>query len=76
MKKILVVALVLTGLCSESFANSLEDVQAERAYHRAKEAVLWSQGMMGVALSINAIRKLGGDYNDIGYLSKPAILPS
>ncbi|RLC56563.1 MAG: hypothetical protein DRI30_05655, partial [Chloroflexi bacterium] len=71
MKKIICALCLVVGFSFTVSANSLEDVQAERAYHRAKEAVLWSQGMMGVALSIDAIRKLGGDYNDIAYLSKP-----
>jgi hypothetical protein len=52
--------------------DTLESVLEERAYSRAKEAVLWSQGMMGVALSLDAIQKLGGDYNDIAYLSRQA----
>jgi len=51
---------------------TLDDVKAEQAYHRAKETVFWSQGMMGVALSLDAIQKLGGDYNDIAYLSQPS----
>ena len=55
-----------------TFAKTLEEVNQERSYHRIKEAVLWSQGMMGVALSLDAIQKLGGDYNDIAYLSQPA----
>jgi hypothetical protein len=53
-------------------ADTLESVWAEQAYSRAKESVLWSQGMMGVALSLDAIQKLGGDYNDMAYLSRPA----
>jgi hypothetical protein len=53
-------------------ADTLESVWAEQAYSRAKETVLWSQGMMGVALSLDAIQKLGGDYNDMAYLSRPA----
>jgi len=71
MKKIICAFLLMASFSFMSLADSLEDIQAQRAYHRAKETVLWSQGMMGVALSIDAIQKLGGDYNDIAYLSKP-----
>ncbi len=52
--------------------TTIKDVNAERSYYRAKEAVLWSQPLMGVALSLDAIKKLGGDYNDIAYLSQPS----
>ena len=52
--------------------TSLADVKAERSYHRAKEAVLWSQPIMGVAMTLDAIQNLGGDYNDIAYLSQPS----
>ena len=51
---------------------TIKEVNAERSYQRAKEAVLWSQPIMGVALSLDAIQKLGGDYNDIAYFSQPA----
>jgi hypothetical protein len=51
---------------------TLEEINAERSYHRAKEAVLWSQPAMGVRLSLDAIQKNGGDYNDIAYLSRPS----
>lgn len=72
MKKLLITLLTLIIFSAPAFAQTIEDVKAEQAYHRAKEAVLWSQGMMGVALSLDAIQKLGGDYNDIAYLSQPA----
>ncbi|MBW2248407.1 MAG: DUF1254 domain-containing protein [Deltaproteobacteria bacterium] len=68
-------ALFVTGCESKSIARqplTFDEVESERAYHRAKEAVYWSQGVMGVALSLDAIQKLGGDYNDIVYLSQPA----
>jgi len=56
-----------------STANtSLTEINTERSYHRAKEAVLWSQPIMGVAMTLDAIQNLGGDYNDIAYLSQPA----
>jgi hypothetical protein len=45
---------------------------AERSFHRSKEAVLWSQPLVGVAMTLDAIRELGGDFNDIAYLSQPA----
>ena len=51
---------------------TIKEVNAERSYQRAKEAILWSQPIMGVALSLDAIQKLGGDYNDIAYFSQPA----
>ena len=51
---------------------SLKEINTERDYHRGKEAVLWSQPVMGVSLSLDAIQKLGGDYNDIAYLSRPS----
>jgi len=51
---------------------TLDAVLAERSFHRSKEAVLWSQPLMGVALTLDAIRKLGGDFNDIAYLSHPS----
>lgn len=72
MKNKIISLLVFIGFNCTVFAQTLDDVKAEQAYHRAKEAVLWSQGMMGVALSLDAIQKLGGDYNDIAYLSQPA----
>ena len=67
--------LFVAGCDSKSIANqpqTLDEVASEQAYHRAKEAVFWSQGILGVALSLDAIQKLGGDYNDIVYLSQPA----
>ncbi|MHC4205932.1 MAG: DUF1254 domain-containing protein, partial [Planctomycetota bacterium] len=51
---------------------TLEEVEAERAYYRAKEATLWSQPIMGVVMTYDAIKKLGGEYNDFAYLSKPS----
>ena len=72
MKKLLITLFTIIGFNIPAFAQTLDDVKAEQAYHRAKEAVYWSQGMMGVALSLDAIQKLGGDYNDIAYLSQPA----
>ena len=61
----------ITGATSQSH-TTIKEVNAERSYQRAKEAVLWSQPLMGVALSLDAIKKLGGDYNDIAYLSQPS----
>jgi hypothetical protein len=56
-----------------SDATELQDaVNSGRAYQRAKEASLWSQPIMGVAMTLDAIRKNGGDFNDIAYLSQPA----
>jgi len=87
MKKTLLLSIFVISLfaCENSEMNkankkekkseaemTLKDVQTEQAYHRAKEAVFWSQGMMGVVLSIDAIQKLGGDYGDIAYLSQPS----
>lgn len=51
---------------------TLADVYQERSYHRAKEAALWSQPILGVAMTLDAIKKLGGDFNDIAYLSQPS----
>ncbi|WIY24423.1 DUF1254 domain-containing protein [Parasedimentitalea psychrophila] len=72
MKSLISTLIAMTFIGTASLATPLEDVQSQQAYHRAKEAVFWSQGAMGVALSLDAIRKLGGDYNDIGYLSDQA----
>ena len=53
-------------------AQTISEVDAERSYQRAKEAVLWSQPIIGVALTLDAIQKLDGGYNDMAYLSQPA----
>ena len=39
MKKLLITLLTLIGFCVPAFAQTLEDVKAEQAYHRVKEAV-------------------------------------
>ena len=53
-------------------SRSLDDVQAEFSFQRAKEAALWSQPVVGVAMTLNAIKESGGDVNDIVYLSQPS----
>jgi len=72
-------ALVLISSATSCFEGTtndshttLNDVYAERGYQRAVEAVFWSQPLLGVALSLDAIQKLGGDFNDVAYLSQPA----
>ncbi len=72
MKAILITVIVTFGLITLVFIKSIQDVQAERSYHRAKEAVLWSQPVIGVAMTLNAIRDNGGDIDDIVYLSNPS----
>ncbi len=74
-----VLSLLATAVYAQGVANptgknhtTIKEINAERSYQRAKEAVLWSQPIMGVALSLDAIQKLGGDYNDIAYLSQPS----
>lgn len=57
------------GNAAETVHETLNDVYAERNYQRAKEATLWSQPAMGVAMTLGAIKNLGGHYNDIAYLS-------
>jgi hypothetical protein len=52
--------------------TTLNEVHAERSYQRAKEAALWSQSLMGVAMTLDAIQTLGGGYNDMAYLSRPS----
>ncbi len=37
---------------------------------RVIEAVIWSQPILGVAQTRSTIRTLGGDYNDLVYLSQ------
>ena len=73
---IMVLALILgmtaTSCLAQTGDTTIKELNAERSYHRAKEAVFWSQGMMGVAMSLDAIQKLGGDWNDIAYLSQPS----
>lgn len=61
----------VTDATSQSH-TTIKEVNAERSYQRAKEAVLWSQPLMGVALTLDAIQKLGGGYNDVAYLSQPS----
>jgi len=50
---------------------SLEKLHQAQFTRRAKELVIWSQPLLGVVQTRAAIRKLGGDYNDLIYLSKP-----
>jgi hypothetical protein len=73
-------AIIATTFCinapvsANSHSNAhatLNEVYAERSYQRAKEAALWSQPIMGVAMTLGAIENLGGGYNDIAYLSQP-----
>ena len=71
--------ILLVAGCAQDAANptgkshtTIKEINAERSYQRAKEAVFWSQPIMGVALSLDAIQKLGGNYNDIAYLSQPS----
>ena len=63
---------LLLSLASYAQAESLDDVLAERSFHRAKEAVLWSQPVIGVAMNLKAIKANGGDVGDVVFLSKPA----
>ena len=72
MKAISITVIVTFGLIIAVFTKSIQDVKAERSYHRAKEAVLWSQPVIGVAMTLKAIRDNGGDIDDIVYLSKPS----
>lgn len=51
---------------------SVEQRKLAQFDRHAKELVIWSQPLMGVAQTYSAIQKLGGKYNDIVYLSKPA----
>jgi len=75
IKYIMALALILGVTATPCFAQTgdatIKEVNAERSYQRAKEAVFWSHPIVGVALTQDAIQKLGGDYNDIAYLSQP-----
>jgi hypothetical protein len=51
---------------------SVEQRKLAQFNRHAKELVIWSQPLMGVAQTRSAIRKLGGNYNNVVYLSKPA----
>lgn len=51
---------------------SIEQRKLAQFDRHAKELVIWSQPVMGVAQTRSAIRKLGGSYNDVVYLSKPS----
>lgn len=66
---LLLLVLGITNVCQ---AKDLASVKEERSFQRAKEAVLWSQPVMGVAMTLQAIEENGGKVNDIVYLSKPS----
>ena len=75
--KLMTLGLIMAVTCASADPavqghTSLEEIDAERNYYRAKEAAIWSQPAIGVAMTLKAIRSNGGDLNDIVYLSQPA----
>ena len=46
------------------------EVHKNQIERRVIEAVIWSQPILGVAQTRSTIRTLGGDYNELVYLSQ------
>ncbi len=51
-------------------APEISEVHKNQIERRVIEAVIWSQPILGVAQTRSTIRTLGGDYNDLVYLSQ------
>ncbi len=51
-------------------APEISEVHKNQIERRVIEAVIWSQPILSVAQTRSTIRTLGGDYNDLVYLSQ------